>query len=197
MEKNEDRRIRKTKKAVKKAFIELLNEKSDFGDISVNDIAERADINRGTFYLHYQDKYDLFEKYVEELISEVTSKIEVSNQEKEVEDKDNNLYVLFFEHFQKYSSFFKPILSFKGGPYFYTRFIEVIKDYYLERYNKVSIQNETEKLDKEILINFVSHAQLGVINHWLQTDMSKTPEYMGVQLSALVSSLLNGYTDKE
>lgn len=193
MERKEDRRIQKTKKSIKKAFIELLNGKN-FWEITVNDIADRADISRGTFYLHYQDKFDLFEKYVDELLNELISQIEQSNQDKdkmeeEMNNKDSNPYKLFFEHFREYSSFYKPILSFKGGPYFYTRFLEVIKDYYLKEYHKLSNQVEKQNFDKEVLINFAAHAHLGVINNWLQKDMAKTPEYMGEQLSALLSSL--------
>ena len=45
-------------------FIDLLAEKG-FEKITVNDIAERADINRGTVYLHYVDKFDLLDKCVE------------------------------------------------------------------------------------------------------------------------------------
>ncbi|MEY8643693.1 TetR/AcrR family transcriptional regulator [Staphylococcus arlettae] len=191
MGKKIDRRIQKTRETIKNAFIELLNEKG-FWNISVNEVAERADINRGTFYLHYQDKFDLFEKYVDELLSELTSQIKPLNQEKdqrknEIEDNDNNIYELFFKHFQEYSSFYKPILSFKGGPYFYTRFIEIIKEFYLQQYTKLPYN---QKLDKEILINFVAHAQLGVISSWIQEDMTKTPEYMGEQLSVLFSSFL-------
>ena len=142
--------------------------------------------------MHYQDKFDLFEKYVDELLSELTSQIKPLNQEKdqrknEIEDNDNNIYELFFKHFQEYSSFYKPILSFKGGPYFYTRFIEIIKEFYLQQYTKLPYN---QKLDKEILINFVAHAQLGVISSWIQEDMTKTPEYMGEQLSVLFSSFL-------
>lgn len=191
MGKKIDRRIQKTRETIKNAFIELLNEKG-FWNISVNEVAERADINRGTFYLHYQDKFDLFEKYVDELLSELTSQIKPLNQEKdqrknEIEDNDNNIYELFFKHFQEYSSFYKPILSFKGGPYFYTRFIEIIKEFYLQQYTKLPYN---QKLDKEILISFVAHAQLGVISSWIQEDMTKTPEYMGEQLSVLFSSFL-------
>ncbi|MCD8888041.1 TetR/AcrR family transcriptional regulator [Staphylococcus arlettae] len=191
MGKKIDRRIQKTRETIKNAFIELLNEKG-FWNTSVNEVAERADINRGTFYLHYQDKFDLFEKYVDELLSELTSQIKPLNQEKdqrknEIEDNDNNIYELFFKHFQEYSSFYKPILSFKGGPYFYTRFIEIIKEFYLQQYTKLPYN---QKLDKEILINFVAHAQLGVISSWIQEDMTKTPEYMGEQLSVLFSSFL-------
>jgi len=48
MAKKEDRRIQKSRKTIKKAFIELLDEKG-FGNISVHDIAEKADISRGIF----------------------------------------------------------------------------------------------------------------------------------------------------
>lgn len=53
-----DRRIVRTKKDIKETFISLLEEKG-FEKISVSDLTEHANINRGTFYLHYQDKYDL------------------------------------------------------------------------------------------------------------------------------------------
>jgi AcrR family transcriptional regulator len=47
-----DRRKRKTRIAIQKACIELIQEK-DFDTITISDIAERADINRATFYLHF------------------------------------------------------------------------------------------------------------------------------------------------
>ena len=67
----EDRRIRKTKSAIKSSFIELLNEK-ELEKITIQDIANRADINRGTFYLHYEDKYLLLSDMDDEFISQKT-----------------------------------------------------------------------------------------------------------------------------
>jgi len=60
-EETKDRRIRKTKAQIKNALTRLLMQK-DLKDISVSEIADMADINRGTFYLHYRDVYDLFER---------------------------------------------------------------------------------------------------------------------------------------
>ena len=51
-----DRRVLKTQESLKKAVIELMIEKN-FDDITIQDIADRANVNRGTIYLHYQDKY--------------------------------------------------------------------------------------------------------------------------------------------
>lgn len=59
-----DRRIQKTKDAIIKAFVELMAEKN-FEQITINEIADRADVNRGTVYLHYVDKYDLLDQCIE------------------------------------------------------------------------------------------------------------------------------------
>ncbi|EEL70861.1 hypothetical protein IGA_00005 [Bacillus cereus HuA3-9] len=55
-----DLRVARTKEAIRDALTELINEKG-FDSITVKDITARANINRGTFYLHYRDKYDLFD----------------------------------------------------------------------------------------------------------------------------------------
>lgn len=64
-----DRRILKTQESLKKAVIELMAEKN-FDDITIQDIADRTNVNRGTIYLHYQNKYDLLDKLIEAHISE-------------------------------------------------------------------------------------------------------------------------------
>jgi AcrR family transcriptional regulator len=55
-----DRRVKRSRKLLQDAFRELLAEKG-FHAISVQDVAERADVNRGTFYAHFPDKYALLE----------------------------------------------------------------------------------------------------------------------------------------
>ena len=55
-----DERVIKTKKLIKTALSELIQEKG-FDHVSITDLTQRANINKGTFYLHYQDKYDLLE----------------------------------------------------------------------------------------------------------------------------------------
>ncbi len=68
-QKSTDRRIRKTKTALKNGLIELMLEKN-INDISVRELTEKVDLNRGTFYLHYKDIFDLLEKIEEELYEE-------------------------------------------------------------------------------------------------------------------------------
>ena len=62
----EDLRVRKTKKALAEAFFSLLNEKS-FEDITINELCDRADVRRATFYKHYTDKFNFLMSYVKSL----------------------------------------------------------------------------------------------------------------------------------
>lgn len=70
METKTDRRVRRTRNAINNAFMEIITEK-EFDQITINDLSERADVNRGTFYLHYMDKYDLLDQYIEEHLSKM------------------------------------------------------------------------------------------------------------------------------
>ena len=65
-----DIRVRKTQKIIKDSFIELIEIKG-YNNVTVSDICKLADINRNTFYLHYQDKEDLIEKLVLEATTEL------------------------------------------------------------------------------------------------------------------------------
>ena len=69
-EKAPDRRTLKTKKAIRDAFAELLTEK-ELRKVSVQEIADKADINRATFYKHYLDVYDLYDKTEQEILVEI------------------------------------------------------------------------------------------------------------------------------
>ncbi|MGN1145648.1 MAG: TetR-like C-terminal domain-containing protein [Acetatifactor sp.] len=65
----QDRRVRKTRALLLKGLIQLMSQK-DIKDISVKELADLVDINRGTFYLHYNDIYDMLEKIEDELFLE-------------------------------------------------------------------------------------------------------------------------------
>src|SRR5437588_6255878 len=55
-----DRRVQRTQQLLKQAFIEVAREKS-FTEMSIQDVTDRANVNRGTFYAHFPDKYALLE----------------------------------------------------------------------------------------------------------------------------------------
>lgn len=67
--KNANHSSLKTRSLIKKTFAEMLSEKRELDKISVSELVRRADINRGTFYSHYDDIYAVAEDYENELIA--------------------------------------------------------------------------------------------------------------------------------
>ena len=60
-----DRRVQRTRQMLQQAFMDVIQEKG-FAATSIHDITERADLNRGTFYLHFEDKYQLLDAVMRE-----------------------------------------------------------------------------------------------------------------------------------
>lgn len=67
-----DRRTLKTQQAIKDALLQLLTQK-ELSKISIAELTRLADIGRGTFYLHYQDIYDLYEQMEDELVKRMVA----------------------------------------------------------------------------------------------------------------------------
>ncbi len=66
----DDRRVRKTKKALRQGLVQLLQEKK-LKDITVRELTDAVDLHRGTFYVHYRDIYDLYDKMWQEANQEI------------------------------------------------------------------------------------------------------------------------------
>ena len=64
-----DRRIQRTRQSLRTALLELIKEK-DYDAISIEEITERANVGRATFYLHYKDKEDLLLEEFSEMANE-------------------------------------------------------------------------------------------------------------------------------
>lgn len=69
-----DPRVKRTRQLIQDAFVALVGEKG-FENVTVQHIAERAPVNRATFYSHYHDKYDLLDKSIEEMLEKLTKVI--------------------------------------------------------------------------------------------------------------------------
>ena len=76
----EDRRARRSRKLLKESLLELMKRKT-FADISVRDVTDAADMNRGTFYLHYSGTTELLQSVETDLLSELQALIDAHMQE--------------------------------------------------------------------------------------------------------------------
>ncbi|TAH79409.1 TetR/AcrR family transcriptional regulator [Bacillus subtilis] len=177
-----DRRVAKTREALKKAVIELMNEKN-FDEITIQDIAEQANLNRGTIYLHYQDKYDLLDKLIESHMKELSEMDEWACQ---MEWKSGLTH--FFEYFEKNYLFFSTMLASKGAHSFRTRLLKYVKEGLVVQIDRESGRNEDIKED--VLLQYTATAYVGVIEWWIKNSMPYPPHVVAEQVAALLKRSL-------
>lgn len=186
-----DRRIIRTKKALRDALTELLKEKT-FDEITVSDLTTRADMNRGTFYLHYRDKYDLLEQSEEEIIEGIKntkSKKKLLKKEDIPKFDFMNEPIPFvtelFEYLQDNADFMTVILGAKGDPAFHVKLKGVMRDIMAEGI-LMHLKEDELIVPLGYLSAYAISAQLGVIQHWLDTGMKESPEEVSLIISRLV-----------
>jgi AcrR family transcriptional regulator len=186
-EKSTDRRIIRTKRLIRDALTELMEEKG-FEGITVRDLTEKADINRGTFYLHYHDKYDLLEQSEAEILTEIEKIALTINPTDFMNFNSENepfpFIVNLFEFFHENSSFMKVILGPKGDASFQGKLKDFIKHTFFQNIMS-KIKRENLLVPVDFLFAYVSSAHLGVIQHWLESGMEKSPREMAMILSRI------------
>jgi len=183
-----DKRALRTKKLIRNALSELIEEKG-FNDISITDLTSRAEINRGTFYLHYTDKYDLLEKVENEVMEEIREKTQcidsINLLEVDTINEPIPFIVELFQYFKDNSKFMKAILGPKGDPLFHHKVKEFIENNLFEK-APIKTQNKQNILVPETyFISYVLSAHLGVVQHWLESGMDKSPKEMALILSRM------------
>ncbi|MBD8499779.1 TetR/AcrR family transcriptional regulator [Paenibacillus arenosi] len=181
-----DRRVVRTKKNIKRAFSELLKEKG-FEAITVQDIADRADINRGTFYLHFLDKYDLFERRVDDILAELIASVPLDYAMSQTANACMEPRIVqSFAHFQKYRDFYKLMFEDGTNTYFHTRFIELLKNHFEQSIEDMKrSSNATIPINKDLIIHYGLFSFMGILKYWLDQDPPLSPEDMAKQLISI------------
>lgn len=178
-----DRRVLKTQESLKKALIELMTEKS-FDDITIRDLADRANVNRGTIYLHYLDKFDLLDRLIDEHINVLRVMCEEA-AEMELDYVESN--VGWFEYFESNYSFFSTMLASSQASYFRRRFLELLME-------EIKIDIDTTKvinreLNEEVILQFVVTSFVGTVEWWITKEMPLPPRIIAEQLGMLLDRI--------
>ena len=180
-----DRRIARSKRALRSALIELIEERG-LDDVSVNDLCARADLNRGTFYNHFHDKDDLVTTLEDEVISDLER---IQEQMKDLTVMDLVRYrmrkqplpflVNLFDYLREQGDFLHAITGPGGDIRFAPRLRDsvcanLIQTILHERYRA----NPTPFV--QYYVAFYATAYLGVIEHWIETGMQESSEDMAL-----------------
>ncbi|TCM96487.1 TetR family transcriptional regulator [Paenibacillus sp. BK033] len=169
-----DRRILRTKQAIKKSFLELFTEK-EFEQITINEIADRANVNRGTVYLHYSDKYDLLDKCIEEHINEIIS---LCKDRGSGQGNPQQLFDYFREHFPFFSAMFsnERVFLFRD---------QLLHFFSVNMMMKMEQANDKPIIDQEIKAQFMASAFIGILEWWIRNRMPHSTLFMADQVRNL------------
>jgi AcrR family transcriptional regulator len=182
----DDRRVKYTKMVLKDSFINLL-EKKDISQITIKEICEDADINRATFYAHYNDQYDLLKKIEDELLENINAHLE------EFYRKNNNtddilLAEKIFEYLKENAKLCKLLLSERGDFSFQKQVMRLVYDIII---SELTDNNKITKEDAEYVYSFTITGCVGIVQKWLHEDMIKSPRYMAEMVVKLTLGLIS------
>ena len=172
--KPDSRRVRMTKMLLKQSLIELMREKS-IHEISIKDICQGADINRSTFYRHYNTQYELYDNILEDITDNI-SEIYVS-----CSDNENKTQVFLTEvlkYIEANRDTFLVILSGKSN---------VSMGETFNRFTNRFIDGENTSEFKVYIIQFVAAGMTSFIWSWLNKESRHSAEEVALIISSVIT----------
>ena len=169
-----DRRVRKTRRQLRECLITLLKEKK-VQDITVRELTDMADLNRGTFYLHYKDVFDLLEKTEAELqddFNQLVCKHDAVDLKQRPSVIFNEIYSLVYDN----ADLIEILLGENGDLNFVNRLKQLIREKCLEDWMEVFRSGNAAAFDA--FFSFIVSGCIGLVQYWLQTGLKETPEQM-------------------
>lgn len=188
----DDRRSRRTRQLIGDALVELMLEKR-FDDITVQDILDRADVGRSTFYAHYPDKESLLVSQIEQMIHQL---------EAFTSQTGNTHHGLLpslelFRHVQGHRRLMRAFVWGKGAE-LYSHDLQVKTSQLIEHNLRAMAGDEAAfSLPLPVLATFVASTFLMLLRWWFDEDMRHTPEQMDAMFQQLVMPSVKGAMKKE
>lgn len=173
-----DLRVRRTHKLLWEALMDLMNEQ-DFETISVKEVCDRAMVHRTTFYKHYEDKYDLLARGMQQTHEMLLAELELLG-------KDSSSYTRFFEHVATHERFYRVMLRGNGVGNFQTRLQNHFADSIAAEMQQLEKEGQTFSVPLSLLAQFYAGALLSSLAWWFSHDLSASPEQMGNYVKSLL-----------
>lgn len=183
-----DRRIIRTKKLVNESFIVLLGTQK-YSDITIQDIIDRANIGRATFYSHYKSKEEILYSIISDIFIHISSHCLDPEKHHDFSNKDGFDHVLHHMlcHFKEDKDTLKAILNSDGHDYFIDN-LSIEITHMIDHYLSDSILDT--KLPKDLILNQLKTSLIELILWWIKKDCLLDEETITQFYFQINSSLL-------
>ncbi len=178
-----DRRVRKTRTALKNSLTTLLQQKN-VKDISVKELTDLADVNRGTFYLHYNDVFDLLEQSENDLLNELHQIADGISAET-VRSNPTLFFEKVYTVCSENANLVRILLGENGDIRFLNHIRTFLREKCLNDWHSLLHQIDLEKFDA--YYSFLVGGCCSLLQYWFATDMKQTPQ----ELAKITVEFLN------
>ncbi len=180
-----DLRVRYTRKVIQEAFQKLLTEKP-LARITVKEVCDLAGINRGTFYKHYLDCYDLMEKLQDEAVANFESLLETIEA-----SGIQNVIISILEALRGKSSVYLFYTSQGQSDGFLHKLVGCCYRC-MEKQITGLPGMEADTKNRRFNYSFLVSGCCGIIEYWMHTGMREPPEEIAKQILRLSEAFLQG-----
>lgn len=158
-----NQRTRLSKLLFKNSLMDLLKEKGDIHKISVRELCERAELNRSTFYAHYNEPNDLLKELEDEIIKSTEEHLEKIGEENDI---GAHKYILsFLKYIKENDKVFRTLLVDAPNAEFKSRFMQQSIIKFVENL-EIKFKEESE----QYIYSYILHGSTGIILQWIRSD---------------------------
>ncbi|WP_249898387.1 TetR/AcrR family transcriptional regulator [Paenibacillus sp. PK3_47] len=185
-----NRAVRRTRQALKAAFMELILEKG-YDAVTIMDISVRADYNRGTFYKHFVSKEDLLKDIHDDFLRNFAETL-LKPYEGMQQIKATMIFpsaLQLFQHIEDHKKDFLALSSVQRGK-IAAMLYDTLRNSMREDMH-IEMEEAGTPLDYEIMLSYRMSATVGVILYWAETHFKYSAAYMAEQLIALINSRMD------
>lgn len=180
-----DKRVVRSKTALKNAFLELLYEKP-CGQITISEIVRAANYNRGTFYANFESKDALLDEVISDILKDMIDEIRkpyesfhtVRLREMKVEE------ITLFNYFKENAKVFNLLLSDHIRVDFRYKLAKAIEELFTKEYD-YELQKDSSIQPKWLYI-YRAHGIAGLIIRWIEEGFPESPTFMAKQIVELM-----------
>ena len=178
-----NQRSRLSKLLLKNALLDLLTEKGAVEKISVRELCEKAELNRSTFYAHYNEPRDVLTEAEEKILHQTAEHLRKIGAEKAGGGKE--FLSSFLRYIRENDKVFRVLLVTAADPSFKSRFMQLSL---LQLFAHLQVNIDPEK--QQFIYSYLLNGSLGVITQWIRSDYTVSIQEIVDLLFTLNSSAI-------
>ena len=169
-----DKRVMKTRQALRDALLELIIERG-YENSSVQNILDRASVGRATFYTHYQSKEDLLRRSLDMLREHLIEEWRIASKSAMQPKVPLGFSLAFFQHVASHRRLYRAVVGRESGVIVDRQMRRLLADLVKIEIASAARKNQDE-LRTDMAAQYVVGALMSMVNWWLDRNVKLSPE---------------------